>query len=115
MRSCGKLCISNNAIKIARQLYSRCNSIEEFLEKLNEADIGGRYLHIENERIIGIYKKCYCSIPKKVTTMNKIYCECSAGWFETLFSEVLGKEVNVKILNTIINGATECVFEIEYL
>ena len=44
--------------------------------------------------------------------MNKNYCECSAGWYKKLFSEVFEKDVSVKILNTIINGANECTFEI---
>ena len=46
--------------------------------------------------------------------MHTSYCECSAGWFETLFSEVFEKTVNVAILNTITNGAPECTFRIEY-
>lgn len=59
-----------------------------------------------------VYAKCYCNIPKKVDTMNKQYCECSAGWYERLFSEVFEKDVEVQIIDTIINGANECTFEI---
>lgn len=43
---------------------------------------------------------------------RKGYCECSAGWYTRLFSEVFGKSVTVRILDTIVNGATECTFEI---
>jgi len=57
-------------------------------------------------------KECYCNIPKQTTNLNKVYCECSAGWYTRLFSEVFGKSVTVKILDTIVNGATECTFEI---
>lgn len=35
--------------------------------------------------------------------MNKTYCECSAGWYQKLFSEVFEKEVSVKIVDTIVN------------
>ena len=66
----------------------------------------------ENERAIAVYKKCYCNIPKKVENMNKKYCECSAGWYMRLFSEVFEKSVTVTIVDTIVNGAAECVFEI---
>jgi len=114
MRKCGSDCISNNAIKIAKKLYSKSANISEFLEKLNEADIGGRNLHLDNGHIIGIYKKCYCNIPKKVDVINQNYCECSAGWFEALFSTVFDKKVKVTIIDTITNGAPECTFRIAY-
>lgn len=61
--------------------------------------------------LFGAYK-CYCNIPKKVENMNKKYCECSAGWYMRLFSEVFEKSVTVTIVDTIVNGASECVFEI---
>lgn len=112
MRKCGSCCSSANAIKIAKKLYAKSSSITEFLDLLNEADIGGRNLHYFNNKIIVVYTKCYCNIPKKITGMNKNYCECSAGWYKKLFSEVFEKDVSVKILNTIINGANECTFEI---
>lgn len=44
--------------------------------------------------------------------MNKKYCECSAGWYMRLFSEVFEKSVTITIVDTIVNGAAECVFEI---
>ena len=112
MRKCGGCCISANALKIAKKLYAKSNSIAEILDLLNEADIGGRNLHISDNKIIAVYTKCYCNIPKKITGMNKNYCECSAGWYKKLFSEVFEKTVSVKILNTILNGAEECTFEI---
>ena len=37
---------------------------------------------------------------------------CSAGWYMRLFSEVFEKNVTVTIVDTIVNGAAECVFEI---
>lgn len=114
MRKCGKDCISHNAIKIAKKLYAKSSSVEDFLQRLNEADIGGRHLHLKDGLIIGMYKKCYCSMPKKIETMHTSYCECSAGWFETLFSEIFEKEVKVAIVDTITNGAPECTFIIDY-
>ena len=110
MRKCGGCCLSTNAIKIAKKLYAKSNDIAEFLNLLNEADIGGRNLHIFDGKIIAVYKKCYCNIPKKVENMNKKYCECSAGWYMRLFSEVFEKSVTVTIVDTIVNGASECSY-----
>ncbi|MDO4458748.1 MAG: DUF6144 family protein [Clostridia bacterium] len=112
LRKCGVCCISNNAVKTAKKLYAKSGNTAEFLEKLNGADIGGKNLRLEGDKIIAVYKKCYCNIPKKTENMNPTYCECSAGWYEKLFSEVFERAVNVKIINTILNGADECSFEI---
>ena len=112
MRKCGGCCLSANSIKKAKKIFSKSNNIEEFLTLLNEADIGGQNLYLSGNKIIAIYKKCYCNIPKKLKDMNKNYCECSAGWYMKLFSEVFEKNVSVKIIDTIVNGADECTFEI---
>lgn len=112
MCKCGGCCLSANAVKTAKKLYAKSNNITEFLNLLNEADIGGKNLHISGDKIIAVYKKCYCNIPKKVENLNKNYCECSAGWYMRLFSEVFEKKVNVEIVDTIVNGASECTFEI---
>ena len=112
MRKCGGCCLSANAVRIAKKLYAKSDNITEFLNLLNEADIGGKNLHISDGKIIAVYKKCYCNIPKKVDNLNKNYCECSAGWYMRLFSEVFEKKVNVEIVDTIVNGASECTFEI---
>lgn len=112
MRKCGGCCLSANAIKVAKKLYAKSDDLADFLERLNEADLGGKNLHLTGEKIIAVYKKCYCNIPKKVEQMNKNYCECSAGWYQKLFSEVFEKNVSVKIVDTIVSGAEECIFEI---
>ena len=104
--------IAENAIKIAKKLYAKSEDLPDFLERLNAADLGGKNLHMSGDKIIAVYKKCYCNIPKKVEQMNKTYCECSAGWYQKLFTEVFEKEVSVKIVDTIVNGAAECIFEI---
>lgn len=41
-----------------------------------------------------------------------MYCECSAGCYMRLLSEVFEKCVTMTIVDTIVNGgASECVFE----
>ncbi|MDD6036320.1 MAG: DUF6144 family protein [Lachnospiraceae bacterium] len=112
MRKCGGCCLSANLIEQAKKLHNNANNITEFLDSLNEKHIGGGNLHISEGKIIGIYKECYCNIPKQIEKINKGYCECSAGWYTKLFSEVFEKKVTVKILDTIVNGAMECRFEI---
>lgn len=112
MRKCGGCCLSPDIIEMGKTLYRRADDLERFLELLNREQIGGGGLHISNGKIIGIYKTCYCDIPQLVDQINRGYCECSAGWYEHFFSEVLRKRVTVKKIDTIANGATQCTFEI---
>jgi predicted hydrocarbon binding protein len=112
MRPCGYQCISNKVINNAKLLFKESNNVEEFLKLLNENHIGGGNLHTKDNKIIAIYDRCYCGIPKSAKDLSPIYCECSAGWFEKLFSSVFEKEINVKRIDTILNGADRCTFEI---
>jgi predicted hydrocarbon binding protein len=114
MRPCGYQCISNKVINTAKLLYRESDNTEDFLKLLNENHIGGGYLHIKDNKIIALYDRCYCGIPKSAKNISPIYCECSAGWFEKLFSSVFGKEVDVKRIDTILNGADKCTFEISF-
>ncbi len=115
MRKCAGNCLTKDVIELARSIYEQAATMDEFLAGLNNAEIGGGRLHIENDKVIGIYKSCYCNIPYEIKGINPMYCQCSAGWFQLLFSEVLGKNVNVRIIDTITNGASECTFEIDCL
>ncbi|MBE5959829.1 MAG: hypothetical protein E7256_00345 [Lachnospiraceae bacterium] len=115
LRACGHECLSNRTISLGKKLYKESKTMKEFLEALNDRCIGGGYLHLEGEgKIIGLYKDCYCTIPKQIRKMDPTYCECSAGWYEHFFSQVLETKVNVTKLGTILNGAHRCTFEITY-
>lgn len=112
LRSCN--CLSDSVIAKAKKSYTIANGdLMEFLRLLNEQHIGGGQLHIDdNGKIIGLYSSCYCGIPKATKDMPSCYCECSAGWFEKLFSSVFERKVEVKLICSILGGASECVFEI---
>ncbi len=114
MKPCGHLCISNRTIKEAKKLFERAENVEKFLDLMNEKHIGGGELHMDSGNIIGIYNKCYCGMAKNVEDMPVSYCNCSAGWFEKLFSSVFNKTINVTKLHTILEGADNCVFKIEF-
>ena len=112
MKPCGHQCISNTAIMKAKELYSKVESLEDLLKLLNENHIGGGKLHIKDRSIIGVYDSCYCGIAKQAKGLSACYCNCSAGWFEKLFSSVLEKDIEVKKLQTILGGSDQCIFEI---
>ncbi|HWT75202.1 MAG TPA: DUF6144 family protein [Mobilitalea sp.] len=115
MRPCGYQCISGNIIVKAKDLYLKAGQkVEVFLELLNKEHIGGGNLTLQDDAIIGSYEFCYCGIPKSVKNLPKEYCECSAGWFERLFSEVFERKVEVIIIQTFLSGGDKCIFKITY-
>ena len=112
MRRCGGQCLSSSAVKTAKKLRAKAGDTAEFLRLLNEANLGGGQLRIESGRIIAVYTRCFCNIPKAAKQLNPRYCECSAGWYQRLFTEAFGRPVSVRILETIVGGASQCTFEI---
>lgn len=114
LRPCGHQCISNSVIEKAKKLYQNSNSIDGFLQLLNEQRIGGGELHTKDGKIIGIYNACYCGIAKQAKDMSPVYCYCSAGWFEKLFSSILGDSVKVNKIQSILDGSDKCIFEISF-
>jgi predicted hydrocarbon binding protein len=114
MKPCGYQCISNNMIRRARAIYKASKNLEDFLRLMNDERIGGGKLHLKDGKIIGIYEKCYCGLAKKVKDLSPLFCYCSEGWYERLFSSVFEKPVEVKKVRTILDGSDKCVFEIVY-
>jgi len=112
MRPCGYHCISDSAIQKAKAIYKDTVNLQEFLNELKRNHIGGGLLRIENDHIIGEYDHCYCGTTKHAKGMSPVYCECSAGWFEKLFSSVFEKPVEVVPKHTILQGDATCIFEI---
>ena len=114
MKPCGYQCISNSVIEKSKILYEESSNIDDFLQSLNEQQIGGGQLHTRNGKIIGVYDTCYCGLAKQTKDMSPVYCYCSAGWFEKLFSSILGDSVKVNIVQSILGGSDKCIFEISF-
>ena len=114
MKPCGYQCIPNSFITRAKAIYAESESFEGFLSRLNETRIGGGKLHLKDGKLIGIYEQCYCRLAPMVKDLSPLYCHCSEGWYEKLFSSVLEKPVAARKLQTILDGSDECVFEISY-
>jgi predicted hydrocarbon binding protein len=115
MKPCGYHCISKSIVARAKEIYMKSENIDHFLRLLNEEHIGGGKLHLKEDKIIGVYEKCYCGLPKLVKKMPSAYCNCSVGWLECLFSSVFKKKVSAIKIQSILDGSDKCVFEVSVL
>jgi predicted ArsR family transcriptional regulator len=111
MEACGQQCIGLSVLEKAKRLQQESHDIEDLLEKLNNAHIGGGYFRREEDHIYASYERCYCgSVSKTRLPITTIYCQCSCGWYRKLFETILGKPVRVELVDSIIHGASTCQF-----
>ena len=116
MQACGMKCCGPTQQKRAKQFMKESKSVKELLSRLNENGIGGGRLKLRNRnRIVGGYDRCNCERVKQTREPfpTDTYCHCSAGWYKSLFEAALDRPVEVKLKQSIIQGADSCEFEIE--
>ncbi len=110
MRRCN--CVPRTVKNIARDYYRKSGgNLSEFARMLTEANIGGQ-MYVRDDVIFAEYSRCLCGMPKAVRNMPESYCECSAGWFDNLFSYATERDVTVEVENSILAGGEKCVFRI---
>lgn len=117
MQACGVKCCGPTQQKRAKQFMEESRSVEELLAKLNEAGIGGGRLTLKNKNtIVGGYDWCYCGRVKqtKEPFLTDTYCHCSTGWYKSLFEAAFNKPVEVTLMQSILQGADSCEFEIRF-
>ncbi len=109
MESCGRHCIGSNILQKARRIQQKARNLDDLLNGLNEAHIGGGHLKREGNLIYGIYDRCFCgSVSKTKEPFSDTYCQCTCGWYRQLFELLLEKPVEVELLSSIIQGHDHC-------
>jgi len=96
------------------QGYTReAKDLDDLLDRLNQAHIGGGRLRREGDMIHASYERCYCgSVNKTKERISATYCHCSCGWYKELFETVLERSVEVERVESIVQGADACRFVI---
>jgi predicted ArsR family transcriptional regulator len=111
MEACGQQCIGQSLLAKAEKIQTQSRDIDDLLERLNGAHIGGGKLHRDGNVINASYERCYCgSVSKTRQPISKNYCQCSCGWYRKLFETLLNHPVKVELLDSIIHGANTCQF-----
>ena len=111
MEECGRCCIGLSTLEKARRLQQEGQSLDDLLDHLNEAHIGGGHLLREGNVIHAAYDRCYCgSVSTSRQPFSATYCHCSCGWYRQLFEMLLNKPVEVELLGSILQGDEHCRF-----
>ncbi len=68
----------------------------------------------EHEVIFG-YHACVCSCVKRAEgLMPLLWCECSAGYVEAMFTQVFGSTISVTMLGSVKGGSSRCTFRVSW-
>ena len=112
LEECGRQCTPASLVKKAKTLYEASSDVGEFLEKLGEVF---EELQIEDDGVYVVYPRCYCPQIEGIAPgkLSATYCNCSRGWIKQLFEGAIGQEVSVKLVKSIVDGATQCRFKVE--
>lgn len=76
---------------------------------------GNTLIQYYTPRSFGSGMRCYCSLLRGLPagkTVSLIYCQCSRGFVQKYWEGILGRQVEVDLLESAVSGADECKFVI---
>ena len=111
LEQCGRQCQSQRFVEKAHKIYEKSGNIDEFLDEFMKVY---KNLRMEDSKIYIVYPKCYCFHVNKIPQekISSTFCNCSRGWAKELFEGALGRQVDVLIEESIVNGNKQCKFQI---
>jgi Family of unknown function (DUF6144) len=125
MQECGYNCAKKNHKMIERAVARRkkFGNLDEFLDAEQKKPMKGTKLVREGNILYQFYipqaftrpMRCYCGLFRelpKEETVSITYCNCSKGFVEKYWEEILQRPVKVDILHSAISGAKDCKFAV---
>lgn len=100
---------------LARRMRGYLESTESLAEFAAMFNGREKYVALEavEDGLLLLYPECYCSCVKRVEEpVSKTWCLCTLGHVEGLFRQVLGREVEVQLLETIKSGGEKCIVKV---
>jgi len=125
MRNCGYNCILLNPRPLdgTKSRRAKFPSEEAFLQaEIKKPPRGMRFERQDNILIqyytpetFGAGMRCFCSLMRGLPesqTASATFCQCSLGFVEKYWEGILGRLVEVDLVESAITGAKECKFAI---
>ncbi|PTY04206.1 hypothetical protein DB347_20115 [Opitutaceae bacterium EW11] len=57
-------------------------------------------------------EECFCPLIDKHKA-PKTVCDCSLGWQRHIYQTLLGRKVNVELVESVVRGGKRCVFKVQ--
>lgn len=96
-----------------RGYLAKAGDMAEFAGLFNAKE---KYVTLEAVEggLLFIYPECYCACVKRVPEpISRTWCLCTLGHVRGLMAQVLGREPEVELLETIKSGGERCVVKVK--
>jgi len=123
MMRCGRDCarVNKRPIEMARARRKAFKTTDEFLAAEEKNPPAGTRLVREGDTLHQFYTplaftrpmRCYCALLRGLPdgeTVSPSYCQCSRGFVQKYWEDVLGRSVGVDLVKSCVSGADECEF-----
>lgn len=95
-----------------RGYLAKAGDMAEFAGIFNRKEKSVR-LESAEDGLLFIYPECCCACVKRVPEqISRTWCLCTLGHVRSLFSQVLGREPEVELLETVKSGGERCVIKV---
>ncbi len=112
LEACGSACAERNSAPL---ITAYANDLDGLLGKMKELWLES-YEHNSEEQNIQLTGRQAqtCPCPIHPAGNSSSYCECSNGHMKHMFSEVIGKPVDVTLTESVLRGGERCSWKISY-
>jgi predicted hydrocarbon binding protein len=107
-KACAQVCGIDKVIHDIKKIITPHTSLEEIIEHINDVGLWDGTLLVEGSRITGYYKECCCPIRKAGYVSSPLFCYCTKGWTKAIFENILERDVEVTLEQTIAAGSDVC-------
>lgn len=100
------------AVNLMKGIWDESTDVEDFARRTRE-NPNAHSLEVDGDALIMTYDHCYCDFVNHTDKLvPKAWCECTLGYTEKLFSEVVGHQAKAELLESIITGGKVCRIKI---
>ena len=111
MESCGRACARRGPASVAEE---HRGDLDGWLATLAKWHGGKEYVQRDGDVVYLICPECFCTLVKDgPARLPDTFCACTRGWMKEVFETVVGKPVEVDVVETIKRGGQQCRFTIK--
>lgn len=101
-------------LEAGRKVWLQCASLQEYCDRRNAEMKGGAHFETRDGLLYVSYPRCYCSMVKNSPNpIPKTWCLCSCEYTRRACAAAFGRDVEVRLLKSVIGGDEECLFEVK--
>ncbi len=111
MEACGRACARTGPARVAKECQG---NLEQWLTILAKWHGGEEYVRRDGDAVEVLCAECLCALVKDgPARLPDTYCTCSLGWMKETFEAVLGRSVDVTLVESIKRGGQRCQFLVQ--